>query len=65
MDSLKDNASRCIARIFYPISVTDTEYRSFRVGWFTVFYTIDDPHKTFTVWHTRSSRSDFVNVRHE
>ena len=45
----------------YPFNAIETEYHSFTVGWFTVFYTIED--ESFTVWHVRSSRSDFTTVR--
>lgn len=45
----------------YPFDELDTTYRSFAVGWFTVFYTVED--SSFTVWHVRSSKSDFSSVR--
>lgn len=35
-------------------------YRSFRLGWFTVFYTVEN--SSFTVWHVRSSKSDFTSL---
>lgn len=44
----------------YPFDCIDTGYRSFTVGWFTVFYTVEET--TFTVWHIRSSKSDFTSV---
>ena len=47
----------------YPFNVVDTEYRSFVVGWFTVFYTV--AADSFTVWHVRSSRSDFTTIRQQ
>ncbi len=47
--------------VVYPFDELDTTYRSFTVGWFTVFYTIEET--TFTVWHVRSSKSDFSSVR--
>lgn len=43
----------------YPFNIVPTEYRSFTVGWFTVFYTVESEARSFTVWHIRSSRSDF------
>lgn len=36
-------------------------YRSFRLGWFTVFYTVETA--TLTVWHVRSSKSDFTTIQ--
>ena len=45
----------------YPFTRGETEYRSFTVGWFTVFYTVEA--ETFTVWHVRPSRSDFTKMR--
>ena len=45
----------------YPFDEVETEYRSFTVGWFTVFYTVETD--TFTVWHVRPSRSDFTTIR--
>ena len=36
-------------------------YRSFRLGWFTVFYTVEA--SSFTVWHVRSSKSDFTLLK--
>ena len=42
----------------YPFNQGATEYRSFVVGWFTVFYTVEA--ESFTVWHVRPSRSDFT-----
>ena len=45
----------------YPFDGSDPHgYRSFRVGWFTVFYTVADD--SFTVWHIRSSKSDFTAI---
>lgn len=35
-------------------------YRSFRLGWFTVFYTVEN--SSFTVWHVRRSKSDFTSL---
>lgn len=45
----------------FPFDSVDTDYRSFVVGWFTVFYTVEE--STFTVWHVRSSKSDFNAIR--
>ena len=42
----------------YPFNELSSRYRSFRCGWFTVFYTVEE--QSFTVWHIRSSRSDFT-----
>lgn len=42
----------------YPFSHgNENGYRSFRIGWFTVFYTVYED--SFVVWHVRSSKSDF------
>lgn len=45
----------------YPFDIIDTSYRSFTCGWFTVFYTVE--LDSFTVWHIRSSKSDFCTLR--
>ena len=48
----------------YPFScANEAGYRSFRVGWFTVFYTVHDD--SFVVWHVRSSKSDFSSMERE
>lgn len=47
-------------RIF-PFDCGSTAYRSFVVGWFTVFYTVEE--SSFTVWAVKSSKSDFSRVR--
>lgn len=45
----------------YPFDGSDPSgYRSFRVGWFTVFYTVSDD--SIVVWHVRSSKSDFTAI---
>ncbi len=45
----------------YPFDdANERGYRSFRLGWFTVFYTVEDC--AFTVWHVRSSKSDFTTL---
>ena len=57
---LKDNPffyARCTV---FPFDQVDTAYRSFRCGWFTVFYTVES--HSFTVWHIRASRSDFSEI---
>ena len=59
----RSNPWRFPACTVYPFDAVDTEYRSFVVGWFTVFYTVEGEAGTFTVWHVRSSRSDFSKMR--
>ena len=45
----------------YPFNDSNPSgYRSFRIGWFTVFYTVEDAW--LTVWHVRSSKSDFTSI---
>ncbi len=61
IERLKNNPFIYPRCTLYPFDLIDTEYRSFRCGWFTVFYTVEE--KTFTVWHIRSSRSDFTKMR--
>lgn len=45
----------------FPFDCCDTMYRSFVVGWFTVFYTVEE--SSFTVWAVKSSKSDFSRIR--
>lgn len=46
----------------YPFDADNPNgYRSFRVGWFTVFYTVENG--SVIVWHIRSSKSDFSVIR--
>ncbi len=46
----------------YPFDESNEHgYRSFRLGWFTVFYTVEV--SSFTVWHVRSSKSDFTTLK--
>ncbi len=47
----------------FPFDSLDTGYRSFIVGWFTVFYTVEE--ESFTVWAVKSSKSDFRNIDRE
>ena len=63
INGLKANPHRYPKCTVYPFGLVDTEYRSFVVGWFTVFYTVEERDGTFTVWHIRSSRSDFTKMR--
>lgn len=59
--TLKSDPFRYGRCLVYPFDRVETQYRSFTVGWFTVFYTVEAD--TFTVWHIRSSRSDFTTLR--
>ncbi|MBQ9004555.1 MAG: type II toxin-antitoxin system RelE/ParE family toxin [Eggerthellaceae bacterium] len=61
IEELKENPTRHGRCRVYPFDALDTEYRSFTCGWFTVFYTVEPD--SFTVWHVRSSRSDFTTIR--
>lgn len=63
IEELKLNPYRFPVCTVYPFDVVDTEYRSFAVGWFTVFYTVDERNASLIVWHIRSSRSDFSGIR--
>lgn len=60
IERLKDNPFFYGKCGVYPFNRGDTEYRSFVVGWFTVFYTVEAT--SFTVWHVRPSRSDFSQI---
>ena len=45
----------------YPFDASNEHgYRSFYLGWFTVFYTVGD--SDLVVWHVRSSKSDFSTM---
>lgn len=57
---LKDNPLFYPVCTVYPFNEIKTAYRSFRCGWFTVFYTVEND--SFTVWHIRASRSDFSQI---
>ena len=61
IDALKRNPFLYSECSLYPFGGTDVGYRSFRVGRFIVFYTVEET--SFTVWHVRSSRSDFSTLR--
>lgn len=61
IERLKSNPFFYAKCDIYPFDILETEYRSFRCGWFTVFYTVQKD--TFTVWHVRSSQSDFSVIR--
>lgn len=60
IEEVKENPFRHPVCTVYPFDCVDTEYRSFTVGWFTVFYTVGDGK--FAVWHVRSSKSDFSSM---
>lgn len=60
IESLKNNPFLYSACRVFPFNLAESTYRTFCVGWFTVFYTVED--KSFTVWHIRSSRSDFRDI---
>lgn len=60
IEELKSNPYRYPACDVYPFDCIETKYRSFRVGWFTIFYTVEED--TFTVWHVRSSKSNFTTI---
>lgn len=61
IETLKENPFLYSPCCVYPFVLIETEYRSFPCGWYTIFYTVDD--SSFTVWHIRSSRSDFTSIR--
>ena len=63
IDALKGQPRRFPICTVYPFNVVEARYRSFVVGWFTIFYTVEDDECAFTVWHIRSSRSDFSTLR--
>ena len=58
IEELKSNPYRYAACSVFPFDSVETEYRSFVVDWFTVFYTVEEDEDAFTVWHIRSSHSD-------
>lgn len=60
INDLKKDPFRYPICTVYPFNCIDAEYRSFTVGWFTIFYTIEA--KRFIVWHVRSSKSDFSSM---
>ena len=63
VEALEANPYRHRVCDLYPFDAIETEYRSFRVGWFTIFYSVDEDKKAFAVWHVRSSQSDFTKLR--
>lgn len=61
VDVLKrDPFKHSLCRVF-PFDCGDAPYRSFVVGWFTAFYTVEE--SSFTVWAVKSSKSDFSRIR--
>lgn len=61
IEELKTCPTKYHVCTLYPFNLIETDYRTFTVGWFTVFYTVEK--NTFTIWHIRSSSSDFTQLR--
>ena len=60
IDEIKENPYKYSKCCIYPFNCIETQYRYFTVGWFTIFYTVEDD--SFTIWHIRSSKSDFSTL---
>ena len=61
IENLKRDPCKHPVCCVFPFDCCDTAYRSFVVGWFTVFYTVEEA--SFVVWAVKGSKSDFSRVR--